>query len=211
MSNSLSEGPFQVFTAAGYTVYKSNDNYNFTKKDMNNINSEDKSFGIGNMLSDNTYILNEEKYNDIKKFIDFHIERYTKDILKVSNDNKIYITQSWLNYSKPKMNHHQHSHPNSFISGILYIQSNEKCPTAFIKNNSMFSVIPKFTEWNPHNSGMQYIIQSVGGLLLFPSTLNHMVPSFEGESSDVRITLSFNTYVKGKINQLNDKLTYLDL
>ena len=206
-----SEAPFQVFSTAGYPTYCTNNTYNFTEKDIENIKSEKKEMAIGNFLSDNTYILNEQKYSDIKKYINFHIERYTKDILRVSNDNEVYITQSWLNFSNPNMSHHEHSHPNSFISGIMYVQSNEQCPTVFVMKDNMFSITPKFLEWNVYNSGMQQVYQKPGGVILFPSTLRHMVPPFKGETTDTRITLSFNTYIKGKINVLNDKLTHIDL
>jgi hypothetical protein len=36
-----------------------------------------------------------------------------------------YITQSWANYTKKNQYHHTHEHPNSFISGVLYINANE--------------------------------------------------------------------------------------
>jgi hypothetical protein len=33
------------------------------------------------------------------------------------------LTQSWLNYTKPGQFHHKHAHPNSFISGVLYMKA----------------------------------------------------------------------------------------
>ena len=211
MSNQSYDNLFQILETGGYPVYSSNNIYNFTEKDIQNIYSEKRKKSTGNLRSNNTYILNEKKYLNIRKFVEFNIETYIREILKVSIDNKVYVTQSWLNYSKQKMKHHKHSHPNSFISGIMYIQFNENCPTAFFRKDSMFSIVPKFTEWNSYNSGMQYLYQKTGGLLLFPSTLEHMVPPFEENSLDTRITLSFNTYIKGKLNMLNDNLTHLNL
>jgi hypothetical protein len=32
-----------------------------------------------------------------------------------------FVTQSWLNWTKPGQWHHKHSHPNSLYSGVLYL------------------------------------------------------------------------------------------
>ena len=38
---------------------------------------------------------------------------------------KPYITQSWLNYTRANQFHHRHEHPNSFVSGVLYINADK--------------------------------------------------------------------------------------
>ena len=47
-----------------------------------------------------------------------------------------------------------------------------------------------------------------GELILFPSNLQHSVPA--NQSDEDRISLSFNTWIKGDIGD-KEKLTYLPL
>ena len=63
-----------------------------------------------------------------------------------------YITQSWLNYTETNQFHHKHSHPNSYVSGVFYINADKKVDKIkFYKdNNSLFKL--KTTKFNIFNS-----------------------------------------------------------
>ena len=46
------------------------------------------------------------------------------NIVQPKYDTTCYVTQSWLNWTEPGGFHHSHYHPNSFISGVFYINAN---------------------------------------------------------------------------------------
>ena len=52
-------------------------------------------------------------------------------------------------------------------------------------------------EYNLYNSRTWWVEVSTGMLILFPSHLTHQVPTTT--SNDVRISLAFNTYLKGQL------------
>ncbi len=51
-----------------------------------------------------------------------------KNAYYYNNPNNItpYITQSWLNYTETNQYHHKHQHPNSLVSGVFYINCDDK-------------------------------------------------------------------------------------
>ena len=79
----------------------------------------------GNVTSKNKYILNEKPFLNIKKELNLRIKEYFEKIYNSSNNITPYITQSWLNYTEKNQYHHKHAHPNSLVSGVMYINSDE--------------------------------------------------------------------------------------
>ena len=47
---------------------------------------------------------------------------------------EIYITISWINYTETNQYHHAHSHPNSVISGVYYIETDESDTITFFQH-----------------------------------------------------------------------------
>ena len=81
---------------------------------------------MGNVSSKNSYVLNDKPFNNIKKQLLNHITKYFDEVISTSDKIVPYITQSWLNYTKENEYHHSHAHPNSFVSGVLYIDANKE-------------------------------------------------------------------------------------
>ena len=109
--------------------------------------------------------------------------------------------------TKPQESHHPHFHPNSYLSGVLYISC---LPNDYI-NFSIANLykpmefpIKKSTLWNTKIIPIKVI---EGDLILFPSSLAHDVALNKTKNKE-RISLSFNTFPLGemgeygKINQL---------
>jgi hypothetical protein len=55
------------------------------------------------------------------------------------------------------------------------------------------------TEANLYNSKSWSVDPAVGTMLIFPSSVEHLVQPYDGD--EPRISLSFNTFVRGKLNQ----------
>lgn len=162
----------------------------------------------GNSRSVNTQILDSTEMVDLKEFIESCINDYFESVYCPINDVKPYITQSWLNLAKEGDFHQNHSHPNSFISGVLYISAEEDVDKiSFINSNYRQITIPP-KEWNQYNSNTWWYSVKACDLILFPSSLVHMVTAKEG--ANTRISLAFNTFLKGSLGSIDD-LTKLDL
>ena len=159
-----------------------------------------KILNMGNLRSESGYIFEYPLFADLKKTINEHIKEYVNIVYPNSNLN-VYITQSWANYTEPNEFHHKHTHPNSFISGVFYVNA--------IKNEDMikfYKDLPptyqiNHNQPNNYNSGDVAILVETGDLVLFPSNFTHNVPPTT--SKETRISISFNTFIKGNIGDEN--------
>ena len=155
-----------------------------------------KILNMGNLRSESGYIFEYPLFAELKKTINEHIKEYINIVYPNSNLD-VYITQSWANYTEPNQYHHKHSHPNSFISGVFYVNA--------IKNEDMikfYKDLPSIyqinhSQSNNYNSGDVAILVETGDLVLFPSNFQHNVPPTT--SKETRISISFNTFIRGNI------------
>jgi uncharacterized protein (TIGR02466 family) len=184
-------------------IYMSEINRNLTEDEINFVskNKLNSYFNEGNKTSTDTYILNKKDFNEIKKELDIKIKEYFERILSVPDTITPYITQSWLNYTETNQHHHLHSHPNSLVSGVFYIDCEEGDKINFLKKNySDISMGVK--EYNIFNSDSWSFFIKKGTVIMFPSSLEHMVETRKGIST--RISLAFNVFIKGKIGNSNN-------
>ena len=79
-----------------------------------------------NRQSEDTYVLDKPELANIRAFIEAKLHEYASKIL--ASDDKLVITQSWLNKSQKGESHHEHVHPNSIVSGVWYPQIHEQMP-----------------------------------------------------------------------------------
>ena len=90
----------------------------------------------GNYRSDDSYLLRNEEFKNIKNFLKESIDKFTTNVLNTKQ--RLVITQCWANRNPKGSQHHEHVHPNSIISGVMYFQINEKLPPIqFSKENKM--------------------------------------------------------------------------
>jgi uncharacterized protein (TIGR02466 family) len=151
----------------------------------------------GNLVSDDNYILNQSVFKNLKKELNLRIKDYFEKIIVSSNDIKPYITQSWLNYTETNQYHHRHEHPNSLVSGVFYINCDDRFDKIKFFNNRYYIVRPQIKDWNLWNSDTWWFPVKTGDIIMFPSSLTHMVETKQG--TNTRISLAFNVFIKGKI------------
>ena len=168
-------------------------------KDIEDIIEEGLNKDTGNSMSVNTYIFNS-KLKEIKQFCAQQITIYVKEVITPKEELDFYITQSWLNVTKPNEYHHNHSHPNSIISGVFYISTEEDDKITFTDPNAIVREIIKFEKekFNIWNSATWFFNVTNNELVLFPSWLNHGVEINKKATTD-RISISFNTFVRGNM------------
>ena len=161
----------------------------------------------GNTTSLDRYIL-KTQLPEIKQFIDLGIKSYVDSILIPTHSLDFYITQSWLNYTHLGQHHHKHSHTNSILSGVFYFNADEEKDKIFFYNEKYRQIVIPTKEFNIHNSESWWFPVKTGNLVIFHSSLTHMVQ--QTINVDTRISLAFNVFASGYIGD-EDSLTALHL
>lgn len=151
----------------------------------------------GNTTSNDNYILNNEIFKNLKKDLELKVEDYFDKIISSSNNIKSYITQSWINFTEKNQYHHKHQHSNSLISGVFYISSDKEFDKIKFFNDTYKLIHLEVKEWNIWNSESIWFPVNTGDIILFPSSLSHMVETKKELNS--RISLAFNVFIKGTI------------
>jgi uncharacterized protein (TIGR02466 family) len=180
------------------------------KKEIENIIKKGMYRNAGNSTSNDSYIFNG-KLKKLKQFCEEQLNIYVEQTINPKEELDFYITQSWLNITKPGEHHHEHAHPNSIISGVFYISAEEDDKITFndinikVKGNVLFEL----KEFNIWNSTTWFFPVNNNELVLFPSWLDHKVEPNEKATTD-RISISFNTFIKGHLG-IRKNLTELIL
>jgi uncharacterized protein (TIGR02466 family) len=193
-------------------IYKTNIDRGFTKQELNFVNEQKKHCikNQGNINTKDNYILNKKEFKNIKKYLDKCCKDYLDTVICPENNIELYITQSWLNYTETNQFHHQHQHPNSITSGVLYFNSDIKNDKILFSKKGYEQISPKIDDqkFNLWNSDIWFFPVQTGDLIMFPSSTLHQVETKQGNNT--RISLAFNTFYKGTIGS-NVKLTELIL
>jgi len=172
----------------------------FTKEELEFFDEQSKTTykNEGNITSLDNYLMRHDPMTTIKQEITSALQMYLDNIIKPKDDVKPYITQSWLNYTAENQHHHKHAHPNSFLSGVLYVNADPEKDKITFFNDSMYKQIKLFPkEWNLYNAESWYFTVKPGDIVVFPSSLVHMVEQKAG--NNIRTSLAFNSFLRGAI------------
>ena len=160
-----------------------------------------------NMVSDTDLFYDAELYDWFNSCIE-----EAKQSLYIPKEVKLEITSCWVNKTRKLQIHHRHIHPNSFMSGILYLSGEHSGGlTEFITDNlwwNNFKWLSFENSPNVRTINQKYIPQK-GKLLLFPSGLQHGVTAVIDNST--RYTISFNTFFSGPISDTKKGRVRLEL
>jgi uncharacterized protein (TIGR02466 family) len=191
-------------------IYISKLNRKLTIKELSFIDKSklDVYKNDGNTTSNDNYILNHKTFKNLKEDLDLKIKDYFEKIISPTDAITPYITQSWLNFTETSQYHHKHAHPNSLVSGVFYINCDEQFDKIKFFNETYKTIKPDVKEWNIWNAESWWFTVKTGDIILFPSSLTHMVETKEGNNT--RISLAFNVFIKGMIGN-NKQLTELKI
>ncbi len=180
-------------------VAKSPIGRNYTDSELKYIESqlERPSKAIDNYASPNKNVLAHDELKDLQTIIQQHLDNYFKAVYNTSNNVALQITQSWLTLSRKGESHHSHTHPNSVVSGVLYVNVAGNDGINFYRNeeNLWFELEP--SETNYYNSYKIHVATKIGDLVLFPSSVKHGVNKVTEDIK--RVSLSFNTFFSGEM------------
>jgi len=171
-----------------------------TQKELKILNEHKKKTqkNEGNSRTKDSYVLEHQTLNNLKKDLQTKVMDYFDKVICTDNLMTPYITQSWLNYTKSDQFHHKHNHSNSLVSGIFYVSADKKVDSiTFSKTYPDDRIKPNVTKYNIFNSSSCTFPVETGNILLFRSSLPHAVDIKKG--NNIRISLSFNVFIKGTI------------
>ena len=102
------------------------------------------------------------------------------------------ITGCWATVNGPNAGHRMHSHPNNYLSGVYYVQTQERADTInFHDPRPQIGILcPPVTELTAENTDQVVVRVHDGSLLIFPAWLQHSVDP--NRSNRARISISFN-------------------
>jgi uncharacterized protein (TIGR02466 family) len=170
---------------------------NLTEREIQFIKGQETRPNTGNVTSKDNLILRRKTMTKLRDFIESKLTEYFDTVYNPKHKVNLRITQSWCNYTDPGQYHHKHAHPNSFISGVFYPQANHETDKIYFYRHGFQQIKLPPNKWNLWNSESWWFPVGTGDLILFPSHLEHMVESVQGDQT--RISLSFNTFPVGNI------------
>jgi uncharacterized protein (TIGR02466 family) len=149
-------------------------------------------------------ILYENGFEEFKEWIEDNCYHYVTDILGYHLDDKIIVTDSWLNKCNKGGHQYPHHHTNSYISGTYYINFEDgHSPLIFIKDDTSSHISKQSLSLEKNKSPSRYnsdyvIMPEESELYLWQSHLTHGVPD---NQLDNRISLSMNFMPTSMTNQ----------
>ena len=158
-----------------------------------------KNNSLGNLTSSNSYVLNHPDLKEFKEQLTTHTNNYFSYTQHPPDNMELYITQSWTNLTKKDRYHSSHSHANSLVSGVFYLEATEQDNITFKHpwklNFQQLAV--STTTIDKYNALIWQVPIYRNDLILFPSTMRHGVEVKKHQGD--RISLAFNSFFKGTI------------
>jgi uncharacterized protein (TIGR02466 family) len=114
----------------------------------------------------------------------------------------------WCNVAEVGHQHIIHTHSNSFLSGLLYLQAPEGSGATVFMDPRPASVMwdPDYVDTESFKSAYISNRAEKGVLTFFPSWLAHGVDVGRKNPNERRIVLSFNVMLRGPMTQHSKKL-----
>lgn len=182
-------------------LYKSALEQSLTEKEIDYIKQQlqDPVKAISNLSSKNKNVLDAPELAGIRAALQERLDDYLHTVFKSSNKVSLQITQSWLSVTRKGESHHSHLHPNSVVSGVLYINVAKDDGINFYRNEDMLWYDLVREKENYYNASRYFVGVQAGDVLLFPSNLKHGVR--EVHDNIERVSLAFNSFFTGELGR----------
>ena len=166
------------------------------------IENQERRSNVGNQSSSNVNLLDVKELTELKLFLEQSVNEFFDKVYQPTTKAEVYITQSWSNYTSKGMEHHRHTHANSYLSGVFYSHcKNDKIcffdDLGILLNRPMRFEPRNYTMFN---SDIWKVDINQGMLIMFPSYLAHSVDTINDDHE--RISIAFNTYVRGSVGSI---------
>jgi len=170
--------------------------------DFDLVNKEISSLEFGpnilNRISTNKKIFDAPAMLGIKATLEKECENFLKNAHHLNDFENLKMTTSWVNITDPGQAHHEHNHPFSVVSGVIYLDDNPDNLNLGLQVS--IAEIPYFL-WKKDNCvTLKALIGNANNLkhhmVLFLSNTAHSVEKTASDSMPRR-SISFNTFWKG--------------
>lgn len=130
-----------------------------------------------------------------------------EDLAIDANADTIYCTGMWGNISKRWYQHQVHTHPNSWYSGILYLETPEGSGSTIFNDPraQRFVIQPDHYGMKAENAYQFQSKAEAGKIMLWPSWMEHAVAPGLQSGDEERISLAFNFNYHTKINRITQR------
>ena len=170
---------------------------------------------VNGRITTNKSVLDDTLNSQLNQQVMNCIDEYTKEYYNIKLDGAFYITRSWVLHHDPGHWSQPHTHPNSVISGVMYLNCDPKSgdikfhkPENYYNHLNTGTLKFAFNDYHEATAEVWFLTPNVGDIYLFPSHLTHSVG--RNESNITRVSLSFDVFVEGIIDS-GDPVTTLRL
>ncbi len=194
--------PTPVWTTQINNYKKMNeDMYHYIKNIQNKDNLGINKSNVKGWHS-NDFDLNKSEPQNFIKFIFPYIEQVMNDMKWEKKKQIAKINNMWAIINTGGSANLRHQHGNSTISGAYYVRAPKDCGDIVFYDPRPAPVFyhPNLESVNLLNAQINGVTPKEGGLVLFPSYLDHSVN--ENLSNEERIVISFN--IRININSNNN-------
>jgi len=179
--------------------------------DLLNLVKQEEFFETQNkdgFVTKNKNLLHKKEYKKYLNLIEKKLYEYLSTLGLDTETFKFYITGSWGTRHQKGHYSPQHNHPNSLISGCLYLHADKDSgnfnlhnkQNNFLSNTFLF----KYKNINLINTQYMTFTPTTGDLYFFPSQLEHFVNN--SSSSNDRYMIAFNSFVHGDFDYQTSSL-----
>ncbi len=169
--------------------------YNFIKKEQI---KDEKGISKSNNKGwhSKNFVLHENEPKNFINFISPYIEKVMVDMNWDKTKQTVKISNMWAIINSGGSTNARHQHGNSTISGAYYVRAPKNCGDIIFYDPRPAPVYyyPTAISSNMLNAQVNGISPKEGGLILFPSYVDHSVN--ENLSADERIVISFNILIQ---------------
>ena len=175
-----------------------------------------------NELSNEMSLLDRPEFKSMKDVVLSHVRKYEKDVCGFKDSLSFRITESWYRETIPGNNHGNHNHPNSMLSGCIYLhvpkqpeghttnrplwagEGHEGINLVHVENRGVFKNYGFFYDYikTKYNAMRTFVPVASGDIVLFPSYIEHFVSHNESQDESRQI-IAFNTFIKGRMSGAN--------
>ena len=128
------------------------------------------------------------------------IEKKSNEFAKQIGLKEVRLDNIWININTKNSSNKEHTHPNSVLSGVYYVNCNEESGDIYFVHPSATTMQydwqdKSIYDFNNITGANRNIRPNTGDLLIFPSWLSHGVHPNNSENFE-RISISFNMRLK---------------
>tara|TARA_B100000795_G_scaffold152352_1_gene114156 strand:- start:440 stop:1021 length:582 start_codon:yes stop_codon:yes gene_type:complete len=158
-----------------------------------------------NIVMQELRLSKSNKVTQTKDYLNKKIPKFKKKVFEVTEKicseskymyDRLEMTGMWANMLKKGESHPPHTHSNNVFSGVYFLETG--APIQFFDPRPQASVLQPNLEYTTFdNSSMMQFSSQRGVGLIFPSWLQHWVPSTDND----RISISWNIILRGDYGQ----------